>query len=263
MMKQREQEILNVLKSRFDEREAQNILRNMSEYLPEMEEDEFQTTLIKLQNGEPWQYVVGEAWFYGLELKVNSSVLIPRAETEELVHLILQENEASSLKLLDIGTGSGCIPLALKFNRAHWEISAYDVDEAALAIANSNAKRMGLHVSFELVDILNEVPTEKEWDIMVSNPPYIPHKEAVLMNDLVLQHEPHLALFVSDEDPLIFYRIISEYAFVSLKSGGILYFELNEFLAHETQKLVEEKGFNQVSIIQDLSGKNRMLRAVK
>jgi len=249
--------IKQLLQELYPGREGDAIFREMNEYLGQMEEEALMEAGRRLQLHEPWQYVVGHAWFYGLELKVNRSVLIPRMETEELVHLILQENGQEGMTVLDIGTGSGCIPLALKFNRAHWEVDACDISADALEIAQANARACGLHIRFHLLDILAEDPPGK-YDIIVSNPPYITPQEAVLMPLHVLDYEPSLALF-SGDDPQLFYRRIAQKGADWLNEYGVIYLELNEFHAEETQSIFLQEGFSKVQIIPDLAGKSRML----
>jgi release factor glutamine methyltransferase len=254
------QGIKELLQELYPGREGGNIFHAIQEYLINADETQLEEVEERLRKEEPWQYIVGKAWFYGLELSVAPAVLIPRAETEELVHLILSENGQDTLKVLDIGTGSGCIPMALKFSRAHWEVHACDVSGAALAIAEGNAATCGLHVHFFELDILQEEP-EGQYDIIVSNPPYIPVEESQWMSASVLEFEPHLALF-SGDDPQLFYRRLAEKSSAWLKTGAKIYLELNEFHADATASLFLRNGFSSVELIQDLAGKNRMLKAV-
>lgn len=221
-----------------------------------------QEALEQLLQGKPIQYIIGSAPFYGREFEVGPEVLIPRNETEELVHLIIKENPQDGLKILDIGTGSGCIPvtLALEMNRP--EVFAIDVSEAALDMAKRNAERLLASVVFQQLDILEERIPYEQLDIIVSNPPYVRYSEKERMHQNVLAYEPHLALFVFDEDPLLFYRVIAEKAKQSLKSGGKLYFEINEGLGEDTKNLMEAWGYSQVSILKDLNGKDRILFAL-
>jgi release factor glutamine methyltransferase len=254
-----EVDIKQVLHDLYPGREGDAIFREMKEYLEQMDTASLNKVVRRLKSYEPWQYIVEHAWFYGLELKINNNVLIPRMETEELVHLILKENGQEMLRVLDIGTGSGCIPLALKFNRAHWELSACDISEAALEVANSNAKACGLHLVCFPLDILQQDPPGK-YDIIVSNPPYIAHAESGLMPEHVLNFEPHLALF-SGNDPQVFYRRMANRGASWLSEGGVMYLELNEFHAEDSRKIFQQAGFTEVQIIPDLAGKERMLRA--
>jgi release factor glutamine methyltransferase len=251
--------IRQLLQELYPGREGDTIFREMKEYLDQMDELALHDIVQRLERNEPWQYVVGHAWFYGLELKVNSSVLIPRMETEELVHLILSENGQEGLKVLDIGTGSGCIPLALKFYRAHWDMSACDVSDEALKIAEANATACGMHISFFQADILVQEPSGR-YDIIVSNPPYIAQEEATIMPAHVLDYEPHLALF-SGDDPQLFYRRLAIKGRSWLEERGLIYLELNEFHAESTRRIFLQNGYSEVEIIRDLAGKDRMLRA--
>lgn len=216
-----------------------------------------------LMEGMPIQYILGKAPFYGREFEVSPAVLIPRNETEELVHLILKENAMPGLRITDIGTGSGCIPITLDLELKNPAVFGLDISEEALKMASRNAFLLHSKVKFSHLDILrDELPVE-DLDIIVSNPPYVRYSEKGLMHHNVLAHEPHLALFVYDEDPLLFYRVISQKAKKALKQGGKLYFEINEAFGKETKELTENLGFEQVRIFEDLNGKERMIRAVK
>lgn len=221
-----------------------------------------QKAMEELMQQKPIQYILGEAPFYGRTFQVNPTVLIPRNETEELVHMIIKENKFATPSILDIGTGSGCIPISLALEIPGSHVSALDISEEALAVAQSNAAKLLATVDFYRVDILNEAIPVDNLDIIVSNPPYVKHSEKALMHPNVLEHEPHLALFVYDEDPLLFYRVIAEKAKNALKSGGKLYFEINEALGQETANLLQTQGYQQVQIHQDLNGKNRMVSAI-
>jgi release factor glutamine methyltransferase len=216
----------------------------------------------RLLRGEPLQYVLGQADFYGLKLQVDARVLIPRQETEELVHWVLAENDARYRSLLDIGTGSGCIPIALKKHRPAWQISALDISTAALELAAENARANDLEVAFIEADILEASawPTLGQYDLIVSNPPYIPPSEAQLMPPWVLQHEPYLALFVEERAPLLFYEAIADFARAALCPAGYLFFELNEHNANQVAQLLDKKGFVGVEVKRDLNGKERMAR---
>lgn len=253
--------LMNVLIPLYGEREAGNIARLLEPELLQLSEKSFREILERLSLSEPWQYILGKEWFYDLEFKVTSATLIPRPETEELVFRILQENDHRSINVLDIGTGTGCIPIALKKNRKHWNVSACDISENALSVAKENADQNGAEVYFFQENILQPAEGSEQWDIIVSNPPYIPMQEKKLMSENVLKYEPHLALFVPDEDPLLFYRKIGEYALKHLNPSGKLYFELNEFYAEETQAMLQTQGFQQVKIIDDISGRHRMIAA--
>ncbi len=247
--------------------------------------EDFKTIQKRLLAGEPVQYVVGFAWFYGLKFKVNNSVLIPRPETEELVEWVLSlmdnlqwtmdnaesnypqssiSNLKSHISVLDIGTWSGCIPVTLKVKNPALHVAAIDVSESALITASRNAFRHNADIDFKRADILNtnEWSQLADYQIIISNPPYIPMAEKQLMHDNVTQHEPHLALFVEDHNPLIFYDRIADFAVEKFKNTeGYLFFECNEFNAKEVVILLEHKGFRNIILKQDMSGKDRMIRA--
>lgn len=246
--------------------------------LTEDQEDGFQKGLEALLRNEPVQYVTGTGWFYGMELKVSPDVLIPRPETEELAEWIIEDvkkagrhpatQETGTGKhphILDIGTGSGAIPLAIKKNLPAAEVSAIDISEGALKIATENALKLSLSINFSRVDVLDENATAAlpGFDIIVSNPPYICEQERAGMQEQVLDYEPNIALFVPDNDPLRFYRRIGLLALEKLPAGGALYFEINEAYGAETVKLLEEQGYVDVILKQDLFGKDRMVKATK
>ncbi len=221
----------------------------------------------KLLQHEPVQYILGQADFYGYKFKVDKRVLIPRQETEELIYWIKNTVKDFFVKdvitLLDIGTGSGCIPISLKKILRQLHVSALEVSEEALEVAKENAKLLEVDIDFYHQSILDE----SEWgrlpkcDIIVSNPPYIPRREINLMSKNVTEYEPHLALFVENDDPIIFYRTISKFALANLNQGGFLFFELNEFNANEVQDMLHNNGFTNVVIQKDIEGKDRMIRA--
>jgi release factor glutamine methyltransferase len=223
---------------------------------------ELNNALKGLLEGKPIQYVTGKAPFYGRELLVNSNVLIPRNETEELVHLIIKENNNSGMRILDIGTGSGCIPITLALEIKGSEVFGLDISEKALTVASQNASILGANVVFRKSDILTEEIPFKNLDIIVSNPPYVKISEKELMHDNVLKHEPHLALFVDDDDPLLFYRHIAKKAKKVLKPHGRLYFEINETIGTITSELLNENGYKDVQIIKDLNERDRLVKAV-
>jgi release factor glutamine methyltransferase len=220
--------------------------------------NQFTTQLLAHQ---PIQYVLGEADFYLLKFKVNRNVLIPRPETEELVYLIIQEQKNKPVNILDIGTGSGCIPIALKKNLPLAQLIAIDISNEALALAEKNATSNRVEVTFYKADALNlQSSNWPQFDVIVSNPPYIAQSEMEIMDENVKAHEPHLALFVNDDEPLIFYDKIGDFALTNLKSGGMLYFEINQQLAHETANLLIKKGF-QTTLIKDINQNYRILKA--
>jgi len=221
--------------------------------------------LQRLQTGEPMQHITGFTYFDDLKIGVSLAVLIPRPETEELVHWILETVPAEfSGKLIDQCTGSGCIALALKNRLPEAEVIGYDWSEQALAQAQSNGRELRIDVTFERKDALSDPAESEKASVIVSNPPYIPENEHELMRSNVNDFEPHMALFVPDEQPLLFYKAITKLAVEQLIPGGWLFFELHEDFADETKKMVEETGaFSSVEIRKDLSGKDRMLRAVR
>lgn len=235
-------------------------------------EDQQQTlewVIAQLKKHVPLQYITGLAPFFGLEFKVNESVLIPRPETEELVQWVLEtlagepDGATAKISMLDVGTGSGCIAVALASRLPNSTVSACDISESALTLARSNASHNKQEVSFFPCDILHEQPGLRNLDVVVSNPPYIRESEKTLMQPNVLNHEPLSALFVSDSDPLIFYRTIASKAFHWLKPGGWLFFEINENLGPETIQCIEKEGFEGVELKHDINGRARMVRAVK
>ncbi len=232
--------------------------------LENSESDQIKAIVERLKTHEPIQYILGVAEFFGLELNVQLGVLIPRPETEELVDWICKTKIPATAKMLDIGTGSGCIPLALKNELPAVEVMAVDVSEDALLIATENAQKHQLEVTFELADILKW--HERSWprfDVIVSNPPYVMEREKKQMEANVLEYEPGVALFVSDTDPLIFYRTIAQFASKQLNESGYLFFEINENLGDEMVELVKQLGFKSIELRRDLNGKNRMLRCRK
>ncbi len=220
-----------------------------------------------LKTGKPLQYILNEAWFYNLKFYVNENVLIPRPETEELVDLIIKENR-NCKSLLDIGTGSGCIPISINANIKTCKVSGCDISEQALLIAKKNAKTNNVEVNFFEIDILRELNStnklENNFDVIVSNPPYIKTSEKNSIGKNVLDHEPHLALFVEQDDDIIFYKKIIDVCKDSLKSGGRLYFELNPLTANTVKDYALKSNlFISEELVNDLSGKCRLLKAVK
>jgi len=213
----------------------------------------------RLLTGEPIQYILGEAPFYGRNFIVTRDTLIPRNETEELVHRIIKENPKSGLRVLDLGTGTGCIPITLALELQAPEVYALDVSQAALEVARKNAAQLGAQVQFLEGDLLGDNPNLGLFDVLVSNPPYVPLRDQVEMHANVLNFEPHLALFVPDEDPLLFYRAIGSWGQQLLKAGGKLYLEIYENLADEMVQLLLSQGYSQVQVHPDLNGKNRMI----
>lgn len=215
--------------------------------------------LERLLEYEPIQYITGEARFHGMELKIHPGVLIPRPETEELVDIILDENkDREDLRVLDICTGSGCIAIALARNLPFSNVTAVDFSREAIDNARENNRLLRTGVTFLEEDIFQWHPKDK-WDIIVSNPPYVMDKEALHMQRNVLDYEPHEALFVRDDSPLVYYDRISNVALNSLADGGRLYFEINPLLSEKLKNLIEKKGFTEVTILKDSYGKDRFL----
>lgn len=216
-----------------------------------------------LKKNKPLAYILGEWEFYGISLKVNEHTLIPRPETEELVQLIINENKHQKfIKILDLGTGSGCIALALKKHLPNANVSAWDISEEALKIASENAIKNSLAISFNQVDILSYKVTNssEKYDVIVSNPPYVTIDEKSLMKENVLNYEPHLALFVENNNPLLFYEAIADFAVQHLNEDGKLYFEINEKQGKEVKELLFSKGFCNPEIVEDMNGKERMIK---
>lgn len=217
----------------------------------------------RLTEGEPVQYVLGRAEFSGRWFSVRPGVLIPRPETEELCAWITADSKASaSPKVLDIGTGSGCIAITLQLDMPESKVTAWDISADALDVARENAQQLGANVNFVKLDALNAKP-EGEWDVIVSNPPYICEKEKKDMAVNVLEHEPHTALFVPDADPLLFYRAITRLAVQTLNKGGRLYFEINPIYADDTCRMMQAEGMTAVELRSDMYGKQRMAKGIK
>lgn len=249
------------------------------------EQEELEKIMLRLEKGEPVQYVIGVADFCGRQFHVAPGVLIPRPETAELCRWITSHGShgdrhsvrsnltecLSPCEVIDIGTGSGCIAITLALEMPKAKVTAWDISDDALQIAQENAKALGADVTFEKRDILsssNTIPTlfhipSNEYDIIVSNPPYICDKEKELMEKNVLEHEPHLALFVPDDDPLLFYRAIAKYAIEALKPDGMLFFELNPIYAEDTESMLLDMGFKHTELKEDQYGKLRFLKATK
>ncbi len=223
--------------------------------------------LEQLKNEIPVQYLLGKTSFYGLDFEVNTNVLIPRPETEELVDWIIKSNQvdqnSKGLKILDIGTGSGCIAISLANYIPNAKVFAIDVSESALDTAKKNAESNKVEVTFTNKNILETVDLEQQYDIIVSNPPYVRNLEKEEIKKNVLNNEPHLALFVEDNDALIFYRKIAELAQKNLSEKGQLFFEINQYLGQEMINLLEEMNFKNVELRKDIYGNDRMIRSEK
>lgn len=273
----------NALNTIYENREATNIanlvMESLTGYnrmdrllharspLTSAQQTQLHNYLSLLSKHTPVQYVLNEAWFYGMPLYVNENVLIPRPETEELVDWIIQNEKnrqtISPPRILDIGTGSGCIPVALKKNLQLAEVHAIDISREALDVAKKNASQQHTPVHFHEMDILQQQKgsTLPVFDIIVSNPPYIPQKDKAEMHNNVLEYEPHLALFVNDDDPLLFYRAIAAFAKHHLADDGTLYLELHEMSGVATREVFSSAGFKQTELKKDMQGKDRMLKA--
>lgn len=219
--------------------------------------------LVRLQKLEPIQYIIGTEEFYGLTFEVNKHVLIPRPETGELVDWIIREHKYGWVKILDIGTGSGCIAVSLTKNMEEAEVVSWDVSEKALQVAERNCRRNGVRVTLEQRDVLLASPAGEQFDVIVSNPPYITEKEKANMSANVLEWEPELALFVPDDSPLLFYRKIAELGRDMLVSGGRLYFEINQEYGRETVDMLAGLGYKNIELRKDLFQNDRMIKAEK
>ncbi|CAN5173491.1 peptide chain release factor N(5)-glutamine methyltransferase [soil metagenome] len=266
----------------YDDREAANIadwvienitgfkridrIKNKSFPLNTQQQQLLDAYTTQLLQHKPVQYVLHETWFAGMRLYVNENVLIPRPETEELVEWIVEESKrlkVKSKKVLDIGTGSGCIPVALKKKFPAFEIHALDVSKSALEVAVKNAALQQTEIIFYCLDILdkaagNTLPT---FDIIVSNPPYIKQSEAKDMRSNVFKHEPHIALFVPDNDVLLFYKTIAEFGLTHLNKNGAVFFEINEAMGIEVKEVLQGFGYSNIEVRKDMQGKDRMIKA--
>lgn len=212
--------------------------------------------------GTPIQYALGQARWLGMTLRVTPAVLIPRPETEQLADMaIAKAGDRTDLRVLDIGTGSGCIAIAMARALRFPTVTAIDISQAALDVATENAAQLKAKITFKLEDILTATPVRDSYDIILSNPPYIAEKEMTDMSANVLMHEPHTALFVPDNDPVKFYRAIARYAAVSLSPGGSLWLEINPLYAAETRRAVADAGFMSIELIRDERGKQRFIHA--
>ncbi|GHT28506.1 release factor glutamine methyltransferase [Bacteroidia bacterium] len=238
------------------------LLMGGGRHLSDTEKHEIHLIVERLKQFEPIQYILGETSFCGLKFRVNPSVLIPRPETEELIECILNDYDGRKMRILDIGTGSGCIAISVAHFLPTIEVIAVDISEEAIQTAEENARINNAFVSFIQADILYpDIDIPGTFDIIVSNPPYVKENEQIGMEKNVLQYEPRLALFVPDNDPLLFYRAIARLAKQKLNVGGALYFEINAMLGKETVQTLKEEEFTNVELIRDLSGKDRIIKA--
>lgn len=235
-----------------------DIILNEKKIIPESDVNRIQEIIKRLKNFEPLQYILGETEFYGLRFEINRNVLIPRQETEELVDLILKKHKNNSLKVFDIGTGSGCIPITLKKYNPNFNVYSCDISEEAIKVADKNAIKNNVEIKLRIYNILSLDPFEEnQFDILVSNPPYVTEKEKALMERNVLNYEPYLALFVPNHDPLLFYDAIIQKSVYLLKANGEIYFEINEAYGNEVKELLDNNNFES-NIIKDINGKDRI-----
>ena len=279
LLKQYKTHFFDALKNIQDEQEIESFFFILTEYLHNLKRvdvalnpnfelsdaaiEKWNTILADLQQEKPIQYITGEAWFYGLKFEVNENTLIPRPETEELVEWILNSlitQHPTPFTILDIGTGSGCIPISLKANLPQANVSAIDVSEKALEVAKRNAVSNKVEVNFIQSNILEVEDLNRHFDMIVSNPPYVRNLEKEEIKKNVLDYEPHLALFVEDTDALLFYRKIAQLALKNLAQNGLLFFEINQYLGKETVELLQNLGFKNIELKKDMYGNDRMIR---
>ena len=290
LLKQYKTHFFDLLKNIQDEQEIESFFFILTEYLHNLKRidvalnpdfeisdaaiEKWNAILAQLQQEKPIQYITREAWFYGLRFEVNENTLIPRPETEELVEWIIESQKSKvksqKFEILDIGTGTGCIPISLKANLPHVNVSAIDVSEKALEVARRNAVSNKVEINFIQTNILEvedlsqlqtpnfQLPTS--FDIIVSNPPYVRNLEKQEIKKNVLDYEPHLALFVEDTDALLFYRKIAQLALKNLAPNGLLFFEINQYLGKETVELLENIGFKNIELKKDIYGNHRMIK---
>ena len=280
-----QQELVQRLSTIYDKREASNIadmvMENLTGYtksqrfvhkasaLPVEKFQAFEKCMVALEQHKPIQYVLNEAWFFGMKFYVDENVLIPRPETEELVNWVIEEIQRSEsigwsgrLIILDVGTGSGCIPISLKKAIPKAEVWGCDISDQALNVARINAATLDHLVDFQGLDFLEPIQRNQlpHVNILVSNPPYIPEKDKDSMQPNVLQYEPHLALFVPNNDALIFYRAIAEFGQHRMNKDGIIFVEIHEDLAVQLTDLFSQRGYSRIEVRRDLQGKERMMK---
>lgn len=256
------QSFFNITSEKFLKLSRIEVALNLEIDVSEEISEAFFQIITRLKNHEPIQYILGETEFFDLPFKVNKHTLIPRPETEELVHWIISEfkTQHSGLRILDIGTGSGCIAISLAKNLPKSKLSAMDISSEALQIASQNAHLNAVEINFFESDILNAGSLPQQYNIIVSNPPYVRQSEKLLMQQNVLKYEPETALFVNDDDSLLFYRAILQLAKTHLKPDGKVFFEINEYLSEELKALAKKEGFKNIEIKKDIFGKYRMLK---
>ena len=280
-------QLVSEITSVYEENEAKSIVYLLLEHYLNLSKTDillgntvsqlfdFQHIICRLKANEPIQYIIGETEFYGRKFKVTPDTLIPRPETEELVQLVVgswqatvgsvpqQERLPSHTKVLDMGTGTGCIAISLACELPNTQVYAYDISENALKVAEENAEKNGANVIFQKVDILNIPPSSfYPFSIIVSNPPYVMNAEKLEMEQNVLVYEPHLALFIEDSNPLIFYKVIAEFAAKNLIDKGLCVVEINQAFGLETAELFWNQGFRYVEVVKDMFGKDRMVKAI-
>ena len=224
---------------------------------------DFKRIIERLEKNEPIQYILGEADFYDLKFKVNASVLIPRQETEILVHEIITKYKPHG-NLIDIGTGSGCIAVTIAKNLTELKVSAVDISIDALDVAQKNAMLNAVEIEFIKDDILIGCPlVQQQFDVIVSNPPYVTNQQKTKMHANVLDFEPGLALFVSDDEPLLYYKALLNFAQTRLKNSGLIFLEINEIYGEETVQLLHDDNYTKIEIVKDLNGKDRFIKGIK
>ncbi|MDA9312438.1 peptide chain release factor N(5)-glutamine methyltransferase [Vicingaceae bacterium] len=237
------------------------VVLNSSELIEVEELKKLNKAIAEIKTHKPIDYIINQSVFYGREFYVDESVLVPRSETEELVQWILEREDTGGKSILDIGTGSGCIPITLFLEGKFFKVDATEISESATKTAIKNARLLNANIEIEVHDILTQVPKEL-YDIVVSNPPYVKREELEALDKNVIEYEPVIALAPESDDPLLFYKRIVEIAPKMLKRKGVLYWEIHEDLGSECMALLEKGGFEQVELKEDIYGRNRMIRAV-
>ena len=253
------QEVFSITRIDYSLQKKESINNSVKEKIEQL--------IAELQTNRPIQHILGYAYCLERKYKVSPEVLIPRQETEELIDLILKKHQNKPLQLLDIGTGTACIPISLKLEKPLFNISAIDISKQALLVAEENSKKLNASIQFFRLDILNpskwDIFSDNSFDIIVSNPPYVCHSEKALMHKNVIDFDPEIALYVDDEKALIFYEKIIDFATVKLRPNGMLYFEINEAFGAEIKALLKDCNFKSIQLIRDLQGKDRFVSAQK